>query len=113
MERDDVFALVGEDVLTARNDHLVVTPVDEQETVRVDVAGIAGVHVTVDDGFRTSVGVARERQRSPYEDPCVRAARHVAVVAVEKPYVRAAWRAGGRPGGGRPGGRARGGAAPR
>ena len=92
MAGDHVLDFVREDVLAPGDDHLVVAAVDEQKPVVIDVTGVAGVHVSVDDRLRAAVGVPRERQRSAHEDATVRPFGYVAAVVVEQPDQRPARR---------------------
>src|SRR5277367_2782244 len=51
-----------EDILAARDNHVVVAAIDEPQAVFVEVAGVAGRQQTVDDLFISAVGVAGEAQ---------------------------------------------------
>ena len=69
VERGDrVLDLAREDVLAARDDHLVVAAVDEQAPLLVEVADVAGGHEAVDDRLAAAAGVAVEDELVADED---------------------------------------------
>jgi hypothetical protein len=82
--------LAGEDVLPARDDHVVVAAIDEQPAAGVEVADVAARHQPVDDLLRAAAGVALERHRVADEDPAGRADVDVASVVVDDPHPGAA-----------------------
>ena len=51
-----------EDILAARDDHVVVAAIDEPQAGFVEVPGVAGRQQTVDDLFVSAVGVTGEAQ---------------------------------------------------
>src|ERR1700733_7218564 len=51
-----------EDILAARDDHVVVATVDEPQAGFVEVAGVTGREQTVDDLLVSAVGVTGEAQ---------------------------------------------------
>ena len=81
---EQVLDLAREDVLAARDDHLVVAAVDEQPPAAVEVADVAGRHQAVDDRLVAAARVAVEDQLVADEDPAGLALAHLlAVVVVE------------------------------
>ena len=65
---EQLLDLAREDVLAARDDHLVVAAVDEQAAGRVEVADVAGREQAVDDLLAAAAGVALERRERADED---------------------------------------------
>ncbi len=59
---EQLLDLAREDVLAARDDHLVVAPVHEQAAGLVEVADVAGRHEPVDDLLGAAARVALERR---------------------------------------------------
>ena len=64
-----VLDLLGEDVLAAGDDHLVVAALDVQQPVLVEAADVAGRHQPVDHVLVAAAGVALEEQAVADEDP--------------------------------------------
>jgi hypothetical protein len=56
---EDVFDLLGVDVLAAADDHVLRSADQGQIAVRVDVADVAGVQPAVDDDLGVSSGRPR------------------------------------------------------
>ena len=65
---EQVLDLAREDVLAARDDHLVVAAVDEQAPAVVEVADVAGGHQAADDVLAAAAGVALEEHLVADED---------------------------------------------
>src|SRR6202044_775962 len=64
-----ILDLLRKDVLATGNDHVVIAPVDEKQSVPVEVAHVAAGHVTVDDLLVPAIGVTLEWRRVADEDP--------------------------------------------
>ena len=60
--------LLGEDVLAAGDDHVVVAAVDEEPPGGVEVADVAGGHEAVEAVLAPAARVALEEQRVADED---------------------------------------------
>ena len=61
--------LLGEDVLAAGDDHVVVAAVDEEAPALVEVADVARGHEAVDDVLAAAARVALEQHLVGHEDP--------------------------------------------
>src|SRR3954452_20280837 len=68
MAGEQLLDLGGEDVLPARDDHVVVTAVDEQPPLRVEVTHVARGHQAVDLVLAAAARVALELQLVADED---------------------------------------------
>ena len=92
-----VLDLLGEDVLAAGDDHLVVAALDVQPAVVAEPADVTGRHQSVDHLLVAAAGVALEQQRVADEDPTGLAVRQRLAVVVEDLHDRRVRRlAGGR-----------------
>src|SRR5204862_1159965 len=81
---DDVLDLAGEDVLAARDDHVVVAPLDRQPARAVEAPHVAGRHQPLEDLLAAAARVAVERRRAPDEDAPRLAVTDRAAVGIEQ-----------------------------
>src|SRR3954454_11438391 len=95
-----VLDLAREDVLTTGDDHLIVSSVDEEAPVLVEVANIAGGEQLAELLLVPAARVALERQLIADEDPAGVARLDVVFVIVDDPDHRSTRRSAGRAGGG-------------
>ena len=79
--REQLLDLGREDVLAARDDHLVVAPVDVQPPLGVEVADVAGGHQALDDVLVAAARVALELREVADEDPAALALADLLAVA--------------------------------
>jgi hypothetical protein len=68
MGHERVLHLLGEHVLAARDDHLVVAALDEEPAVLVEAPDVARGHQAVDAVLVAAARVALEQQRVADED---------------------------------------------
>src|SRR3954452_10629288 len=95
---EQLLDLLREDVLAARDDHVVVAAVDEQAPLVVEVADVARAHQPVDDVLVAAAGVALELEVVADEDAARLAVLDELALVVVDPPDRAARRlAGGAP----------------
>ena len=98
--REQVLDLLREQVLPARDDHLVVAALHEQTPRVVDAADVAGGHQPVDHVLGAAAGVALEQHLVAHEDAARAARRHLdAPLVVELEHGSARRPAGGAGGG--------------
>src|SRR5436305_334488 len=87
---EQLLDLLGEDVLAARDDHVVIAAVDEQAPRLVEVADVARGHQAVGQQLLVlAARVAGERHDVADEDAPRRSGRHVVAVVVDDAHPRA------------------------
>ena len=81
---EQLFDLLREDVLPARDDHLVVAAVDEQPPALVEVPDVTRAHQAADDVLVAAPGVALEHHLVAHEDAARLTLLDLAALLVEE-----------------------------